>query len=504
MKRIRSLIIFLGLLLLLASCSQKQEVTLPTATSTTAPATESTEEPTTAPPTVPTDVPTTEPVTEPVTEPSEPEFTPELWKPNGNHLSYKEYFSKDRFFGYVKTNSWIVSEEDNGYLFTLDVNAGLTITSEALSGSYRVPNSFATLSSYKDLEFVGTDGRTAYFANTTQIISIDLETGEDTELIAAEKLQNVYMGCGTVLYYIRYVYNTPYICRMYAPEVREDILYILNDPYYHLTLSRPLSSQGLVKWSGVNPAMLERLKMELSDPNSPYQKDAYYDYSYLWQVEDLLEDTSYQYFNSLVSILRNLQADTGIHAEIQGRYDCFTGAYTEQTGAMDDCWQGTNLPHDHFGWETTESELPTVIRSDWQSISLGEVAQSLEALVYDHWYTDDAGYFLTDSGSVISVPMDGGKAEVVYTARYGRLEDIHFQRIKGLGDTPYLCLLDGNRYVVIDPENGQCRDVLKHDHFHETMRWTDGRLYVCIVDGMFFQQYLIDLETGEFEETFFI
>ena len=375
-------------------------------------------------------------------------------------------------------------------------------TCGTLSGSYQVPNSAMTLANYGNPNFVGTDGRSAYFANDTQIICVDLETGAATELLTAKKLQNVHMGCGTVLYYIRYEQGTPFVCRLYAPEAREDILRILDTPYYQFSLLRTLSSQGQVKWTGINPLMMERLKAELKNPNSPYQKDGNYDYSNLWQIDDLL--TNSNYFHNLIWIFRNIQEDTGIHAEIQGTYDCFTGTYTEQTGVMDDCWVGTNLPHDHFGWETTESELPSIIDSDWQPVSLEELTQSLEALVYDHWDTDEAAYLLADSGAIIKVPNDGSKAEIVYTARYGRLKDMHFQKIKGFGADEYLCTIDGNRFVMIDPRNGQFRDVLKHDHFHDTMMWTDGRLYFSIVDGMFYQQYLFDPETAEFEETFFV
>lgn len=496
----KKLLIVLLAVFLLAGCEQ---TTVPATETTTEPTTHATTAPATAPTTAPTTVPT-EATTEPI-EPTEPPalgLSPELWKPKSEHLSYKEYFSQNQWFDWQEISSWFVIREDGGYRFTLDVGGELTITCDMLSENYTVPLSRATLVKYGNPAFLGTDGRIACFANETQIISIDLETGADTVLVTGEKLQNVYFLGGTVLYYIRYEYGTAYICRLYAPEARENVLHSLEEPMYNLYLSRPSSSLGKVKWSGYNPEMVALTEAELKNPNSIYKEDPRTYVAALWEKENVFES----YKPALLWLFEEIQNDTGVPALRQGSFDCLTGEYEEKTGKLkDECCTGSVYPHDHFE-EDAELPVPKPVNSELQSYSLEEPGQAWDALIYSgsSRLTNEKGYFLTDSNIIVKTSDDGSDPEVVYTAQFGQLQDLYIQVIKGLGDKEWLCARDGNRIVAIDVENRMYKVLVKNNHMIDYWGWEDGRIYFAVVDGMFYQQYIYDPETDTFEKTRFL
>ena len=111
----------------------------------------------------------------------------------------------------------------------------------------------------------------------------------------------------------------------------------------------------------------------------------------------------------------------------------------------------------------------------------------------------EKGYFFTDKNTVISLPGDGSRPEVVYTAQFGQLQEPHFQKINGLGDKEWLCVQDGNRIVAVDIENRVYKVLIRNNYLIGCMDWYDGRIYIELKHGMYYQGYIYDPETGRLE-----
>ena len=496
----KKLLILILAVLLLSGCGNQETVptAVPTIEATGETVTVPQTEPTTAPTTAPTTTPTTAPTVE-STETTVPVLSPELWRPSSEQLSYKEYFSQEQWFDWQETGSWIVAGENGAHRFTLNTGLMLTVTGDAFSESYLVPFSQATLGKYGNPQFLGTDGRIACFANETQIVSIDLETGEDTVLVTAEKLQDVYFMGGSVLYYIRYEYGDPVICRFYVPESREDVVRHLEDPWYHIQLKRPNSNLGKIEWESYNPEMVALAKAELENPGSKYKAIDFSGVPSLWEEEDVFASP---YLPSLLVLFEAIQADTGVPAMHKGSLDCRTGEYEELTGKLNDgCCYGSIFPHDHYVEEYTELPVPQPINSEPQSYSVEELPQDWDALVYagDSRLISEKGYFITDKNTVVSLSGDGNHPEVVYTAQFGHLQEPHFQKINGLGDKEWLCVQDGNRIVAVDTENRVYKVLIRNNYLIDCMDWGDGRIFFGIKHGMYYQGYIYNPETGSLE-----
>ena len=496
----KKLLILILAVLLLSGCGNQEPMptAVPTTEATGETVTVSPTEPTTAPTTAPTTTPTTAPTVE-STETTVPVLSPELWRPSSEQLSYKEYFSQEQWFDWQETVSWIVAGENGAHRFTLNTGLMLTVTGDAFSESYLVPFSQATLEKYGNPLFLGTDGRIACFVNETQIVSIDLETGEDTVLVTAEKLQDVYFMGGSVLYYIRYEYGNPVICRFYIPEHRENVIRHLEESWHRIQLKRPNSNLGKIEWESYNPEMVALTQAELANPDSKYKSMDFSGVSYLWEEEDVFADP---YLPSLLVLFEAIQADTGVPAMRKGSLDCRTGEYVEVTGKLNNgCCYGSIFPHDHYVEEYTELPVPKPINSEPQSYSVEELPQDWVALVYagGSRLISEKGYFITDENTVVFLPDDGGGPEIVYTAQFGRLRDPHFQKLNGMGDTEWLCLLDGNRIVAVDTENRVYKVLIRNNYLIGCMDWFDGRIFFEIKHGMYYQGYIYNPETGSLE-----
>lgn len=497
MKRIA---ILLSLLLLTGCALVRSDATTEMTVPATSAPTISTEEPTTAPTTMPTTPPATQAPTEPPTEATEfkPLFTPELWQAEPEYLSYKTYFSQDRVYFPRAATNWMVTYQDAGYLITLSANSGLTVSCDALESSYSVPNSYEIRYNYGETTLLGTDGKYAYLASSTHIIQVELASGAVTELVSSKKIQNAYLCDGVVLYYIRYAWGEPYICRMYTPEQREDILRILEKPIDNLWLRRPESSLGDVMWTGYNPELTVLFEAELKDPNSSYQKDGSYDYSELWQTEDLLYNPAHAYLTRWIYLA--LQNNTGVNALYKGIYDCFLGSFSEGTGIMSDCCFGTNWPHDHYGWEITTGDLPVPLDGQWLPVSLPDVQIPAFSMIREMQHTDKAVCFITENNTIVMLSEESGSPTTVYQANYGQLRELD---IEGKGKNN-LYVADGDKVVQIDLENNQYRLLVEHEHISELWLWDDGRIYFALKNGMFYKQLIYDPEAKTFEETHFV
>lgn len=484
--------------LLLSGCGQQkpEQTTVPTTQAATAP--------TTAPTTVPTTEPTTAPTTAPIAETTEPAapalLSPEVWKPKASHLSYKAYFSQNQWFDQWEIYSWIVSGENGGYRCELNTWPELTVSCDAYSGHYTVPRSGQTLEKYGNPQFLGTDGRIACFANETQIISIDLETGDDTVLVTAEKLQDVYYLGGVLLFYIRYEFGDPVICRFHIPEARENVIRSLEEPWRGIRLLCPDSNLGKVEWTSFHPEMVALVEAALKDPNSTYKTaDVGLGVPSLWKLDDPFADPGGP---ALLRLMELIQADTQVSAMRKGSFDCRTGEYTVLQGKLEDgCCYGSVYPHDHYAENDSGLPLPKEADSTEQAFSVEALPREWDALIYTSAsrLIQEQGYFITDKNTVVFLPGNGGCPEVVYTAQFGRLRDPHFQKLNGMGDTEWLCLLDGNRLVAVDTENMVYKVLIRNNYMIGCMDWGDGRIYFELEYGMYYQGYIYDPEAGSFE-----
>ena len=504
MKRSRKLAALLLAALMLAGCAQtKPGETTPTETppAATEPTAPPTTEPTTAPTTEPTTAPTTAPTTESTIVPTAPiplVLAPELWEPREEPLSHEEYFSQDRPFAAGKSEaSWFIADEGTGMIFTLTVKNGLLITSDSTPLTWQVPNA-QVFTTGAGMKLLGTDGRSAYLWDSTRIISVDLVTGEYSVTVTGEKLESPYLMGGAVLYYIRYEQGLPRICRLYAPEGQEEVLWASETPLHALSLTRPASSQSPVKWQFYNPAMVIKLEEELGKSGSAYQKIGNYDYSELWKTPFTFGQSHYEL---LIPMIMKLQEDTGIPAMAQEVYDCTTAEVTRKTGKMDNCWAGTSWPHDHYSDKTT-SDAPVPVSGEPQVLPVPTVDRAISGPVLGIWKEENRTVFFTDGTSVYRLSL-GGTFTVVYTARYGQLRKLFVQELRGSGDGRWVCVLDGSSLVAVDPENSLCKTLVTHDHFQDAREWEEGRVYIAISEGLFYQQYLYDPQTGKFEKISF-
>ena len=57
--------------------------------------------------------------------------------------------------------------------------------------------------------------------------------------------------------------------------------------------------------------------------------------------------------------------------------------------------------------------------------------------------------------------------------------------------------------MAVDPVNSLCKTLATHAHFQDAREWDGGLVYVAVSEGLFYQQYLYDPQTGEFEKTSF-
>lgn len=485
--------------LLLAGCAPAE----PEET-TTAPTTQATTAPTTEPVTEPTAAPTTEATTE-ATEPV-PEFTASLWRMEPEYLSYKAYFSQDRPYIKEQVNGWAVTRGDTGYFIELHADSALRISCQAFEETYTVPGSGKTLQDYGGPQLLGTDGKYAYLASDTHIVRVELLTGAVTELVSSGKIQNPYLCNGVVLYYIRYEWGAPNICRMYLPEMREDILRILEKPVYEMRLRRPESSQGDVIWTGYNPELIAIFEAEVKNPNSSYQNIGNWNSSGLWKSEDPLNDPGYYVFRKALFV--QLQNDTGVDALFKGVYDCFKGEYTESTGPRPDCCYGTGLAHNHFGWEVTEKDPPKALDGQWQPIAPAEGEKVESARVREVRYGENGIYCVTEDNAILRLGYDGGAWETLYTAQFGQLRELY---CIGKDSASYykfsdshLYVADGDKIVKIDAKEKRFSLLVEQECVSELWLWDDGRVYFAALDGMFYEQYIFDPEKGSFEETSFV
>ncbi len=459
------------------------------------------------------------------TEPMKPGIDPELWKTSPAFPACQDFFASDRIYeNHRDGNRWIVTQDDSATMYTVAINRYVTVQSDAFSEIYTVPNS-AALQRY---EVLAADGKSAYLSGENRLIQLDLLTGEIKPLVDAEQLIDAYFCGGAVLYYAYREGERVYICRLYVPDMTNEILHTVNTPSNLFWLDCPDSTLGDVTWTTINPELLEHLKDALADPNSSYQKDGAYDYSDIWKAEDALTNPGYT--QNLKWICYYLQRDTGIHALLQGRYHCADGSYTEKTGVFDDCSFGTSYPHDHFSPDVTTAAPPVIVNGSWMVLPAknfqalpeqrnqsgypmiygagfmpgtlywnnnGSMKKLTEQVVTEMCSSEDTVYCISENQSILELSQDGNVCNTVYSSENGTLRELSWK--DGM-----LYVVDGDSIVKIDIQNKQYRHLITHPDIIDMFGHEDGIVYFAVAKGMYYQQYLYNTITGVLEMTHWI
>lgn len=507
----------------------------------TSPSTEATV-PSTQPPTQKPTPPPTE------TEPPEPDLSWYISDPQ--NMSYQDFFAEDRPHTLSnQTQIWHspVPGSETVYsisrpqatfprLFVAEVNGQVV---------YEIPNT-ETTTSYQPL---GTDGTYVYLAdqyeNASQIIRIDLLTGNTTVIAQYQRILDIQLYPDNVLYYAAAEGSQLKIYRVYLPTLTTDLICeleihpLMPGTWFSFSVS---STQGTVSWNGLSPEILDALYAEFSNPDSVYYPgfgDPKKDLSEFWENPDLLRNLYYDLRGSIP--MMKLQDDKNLQAMLRGTYNIADGATTLDWGVVDSCWFGSGLPHDHWNPELTEDIPPTILDTGAMHIPemvspSAEMAENIRQetsqdenklysaygsysetkpvqiyrdgqyqtltqlpyvkenthLVNSKYYT----YYPSVDNTIIQLDLSGN-ASVIYTAKHGKLEDLCYNE----GN---LYFLDGNTIVMLDTIACTSRELLSHPGriwmYYDTY---DQGLYIETVLGMAVNAYLFDPVTDTIEETNF-
>lgn len=453
------------------------------------------------------------------------------WQLNVEIVDHDTYFSEERNFVnvYSKKQEWFKERNDGTYLFTAALtDTGIVISSDALPGTYTVPDS----AKYAGGSLLATDGCSAWLYWSEQILRVDMASGTAKKVIELKKPKLISVQDNAVVYYVRYddAQNLT-IGQLYLPDGHHEVLHQQQIDTYIIGCEWLKSSNGTFAISMYNPEMLEAIRRELANPNSPYMKGDQFDYSEIWEQEGALDKLLDRPF-----WLEYFQKETGIRAYLKIYCDLSSGKVTQKTGIIDSCKYGSGYPHDHFSPEITTAEEPVASISGWRELDLatwnggdsegdfgsyrivadtlsrgtlcwisdGKVQIVLDTPVSTARKADEFFICVTTDQRILQVSFDGSCVRELYKATLGKIDQVS---IAGT----HVFFTDGDTIMELDLENDRVRSVLQHPHLLESYFFGEeydpagkNRVYFAICNGMFYQQYIVDLETGEIEETFFL
>ena len=505
---------------------------------------ESTAAPTTIPAAVPTDTPTTAPATAPTTAPTEPttapteppitELTPSMWMAEPGYPPYEALFSQDVPYADYSFD-WVVEQDGVYREYCIDSSEeGILVSSYDLDADYLVPNTKDFRGEENDYpQFMGCDGKYAYFYNmrdTNRIFQMELLTGEVRIIVEEERIYGypTLVG-GFVVYYVRPAGDKGEVCRLYIPEGRVDVLCEMEKPEHLFGITYPATSQGKIRWHGLNPEIVAKAEALWADPNAAKVINEH-DYTETWKefasgVAGMHQDFREMFFH-------DLQEETGIWGLEQTAFDPAAGTYSKKLGTLDNCWLGSGFPHDHFNPVYEPLPVPQAIMGPWQELPGLEIQGTPSAAKEDPFVrsyrvpgsanrqlflqedgkltllldkawtpiksTETAVYCLTDENSIVELSYDGSVCNTLYAADNGTLTNFVYSG--GM-----LCFREDSRVLLLDIAAKQYR-VLMDDPEVYIELWFEGSPSFCfsLSKGLYYQQYLFDINTGAIEETFIL
>ena len=323
------------------------------------------------------------------------------------------------------------------------------------------------------------------------------------------------------------------IYRLYLPELRTDAVYeeIPVSPVSNFRLIPPTSTRGRVGFTMLNPELLELMTAEYAKPDSKYKNiSPKFDFSEIWGAPNLIDDP--RNMGLVQAICQAIQEKSGILALVRGWYDPVTDQRTQELGAIDDCFTGTGLRHDHFAPEAPEPAVPEIHVGPWEELGLAPLPQSTEVLLAETADQDAALgllyaapyayptlyageplapvlqevslwetsryylYAITRDGKLVQVSPDGSICNTLYSARYGTLQGVDYQ-------CGVVYLIDGDRLIQLELTTMRQRELLRGECMVECRYYDENTVYICQSRGLHQKQYLLDPEAQSLQETVF-
>lgn len=460
-----------------------------------------------------------------------PTYDPKLWYIEApQYLDYREFFATERIASQgANTLNWTSPE---GTVCTLQQNCGLHVLQNNAT-IYTVPDSEALT---QNLTLLYTDGHVAYLQSTTELLQINLLTGELKAVYTAKELITCQFLFPEMCYLVEETDTSVSLCRLHIPSLTLDVLYDgipARTPRSWLFVTFPDSTQGTVSWEGISPEMVDALYLQFQNPESPYYPDFGYtqqNLSDFWENPELIRQLDYSLVGS--TPMMKLQEDLNLQALWKGAYSIADGTVTQDWGVVDTCWFGSGMNHDHWNPELTQDIPLTVLNSTPTPITsisaptaemVEIILQSPEIFKYEpyiikdhvvhklqdteyipvpelplaqsYWTIQDPyyTYYLTQDNQIIRLDADGN-AVTVYNADGQSLNWLCYS--KGV-----LAFVQEHSIMLLDTINCTLQELATHPGRIYIYFDSDTTLYIDTTLGLAIHSYLLDFATGSLEET---
>ena len=464
-----------------------------------------------------TSAPATTPATTPSTAPTQPAVWPDRilscqttdWITDREIVPFEERFAADVPFGLYPT-IWIAPDTDSAYsdYSVFDLRSCYVIMYNSLETEYihRIPMD-ATIP--PNCNSLAGDGYWGDWLSDDALYKINLQSGAYTVLDTKSETDIRWdvQACGKDTVCI-FRLDAQQNLRIYYRDLHSEaertvyqgILPDVPTAESGLYFYAPSTTQGQVYWEMINPAFWEAYTQERDNPNSSFKNSA--------------------------SLYMAVQEQYNIPMLVRYLVDFNTGALTEDFGWYDTCWKTKDCRHNHFDYENTKEEVPTVLNvasvvitnfSKLTGDSELDNADTQDPYIYsefghgypyfslDHptWkladfpvieiaYSWEYVYCITLEGTVVQFNYNGTICNTIYTSQ-NELRNLH-----GWGN--YVYFIDGNTIICIDEATGTWRPILQSTLSEISLFWyhkESGVLNFTVRQGMYCQNYRYDPLTGE-------
>ena len=415
-------------------------------------------------------------------------------------MSYEEYFTEDRRFciggksannrtwSYPYGDSYILYKADHSWNPTL-TRGVIEVSSELFDfdNKYTVPCE----KQYPEHSLLAADGKWAYLFDGTEILQVDMHTGEVRQLVSGERIFQSYICGKDLLYYACVDGDKIHIHRLYIPTMHTDCLYddISSDIPWDgdgLYLYQPESTLGNIVWKTISPEMAELMKKELADPESPYREIE--EISFFWDIEDPFQyefPYSQTVGMALTQLMKPLEEDTGVSSYLIGVYNPAEKTYSEYEYTAD-CCGACYADTDH----TASWTDPVLTIGQWVDTDTLTAPDLLNTSAYPYWDvvdSDVAGstpWFDIYNPYVMIYP-DRFEAGQLYRNTKGvgeRLTDLNVLGMKYV-DSDVYGVTDAHMLVKIDGSTGEYKDLYPAQHGRIAMLETGSNQMLYFLDG---------------------
>ncbi len=415
-------------------------------------------------------------------------------------MSYEEYFAEDRRFcidGKSANNrTWSYPYGDSYILYKADHSWNPTLTRgviEVSSELFEFDNEYTVPceKQYPEHSLLAADGKWAYLFDATEILQVDMHTGEVRQLVSGERLLQADICGKDLLYYACVEGDNIHIHRLYIPTMRTDCLYddISSDiPWDDIgfKLYQPESTLGNLVWRTISPEMVALMKKELSDPNSPYRANE--ELSVFWDTEDPFQ-YKYPYNQTpgyvLTLLMEPLEEKTGVSSYLICVYNPVDKTYSEYERTATRCGACYGDTDHVENWKD-----PVLSIGQWMDTAALTAPTELNTSAYPYWDvvdSDVAGstpWFDIYNPYVMIYPdrFEGGQ---LYRNTKGvgeRLTDLNFLGMKYV-DYDVYGVTDAHMLVKIDGSTGEYKDLYPAQHGRIAMLETGSNQMLYFLDG---------------------